>query len=165
MTFNKKKIGMTSLMILALLQFYRPAKNDSNSQPAPMSAKYAMPADIEQTFKTACFDCHSNYTVYPWYANIQPVGIWLTSHVNEGKEHLNFSDFTRRRIAIQNHKLDEMAELIENGDMPLSSYTIIHRDAILTPEKKSALLAWTHAQMDSLSAHYPADSLVLKRPK
>ena len=151
------------LVLLVLIQFYRPEKNQSNDQTQHLNTKYPVPEEVASILKTSCDDCHSNYTVYPWYAEIQPVGIWLANHVEDGKRHLNLSNFTSRKLAIQNHKFEEIVEMVEKNEMPLGSYTWIHRDAILSEEQKNLLMNWARTQMDSLKAQYPADSLVLRR--
>jgi len=115
----------------------------------------------------ACNDCHSNKTNYPWYSQIQPVAWWLNDHVTEGKEHLNFSNFTQLPIAVQNHKFEEVIEVIDENEMPLESYTYLglHPEAKLTEDQKTALKTWAREQMDLLKQTYPADSLVMKRRK
>jgi len=162
----KKYIKPTLLGLLAiflLAQFIRPAKNQSNDLLHDIAQKYPVPDSVQAILKVACNDCHSNYTVYPWYAEVQPVAVWLANHVNEGKEHLNLSNFTARKIAVQNHKFEEIIEMVREGEMPLASYTWIHRDAILSEGQKQTLINWAQTQMDSLKAQYPADSLVLRR--
>lgn len=151
------------LAIFLLTQFIRPAKNLSNDQSRHLSTQHPIPDEVEAILKTACYDCHSNYTVYPWYAEVQPVAAWLANHVKEGKSELNFSDLTTRRVAVQNHKMEEVIELVREGEMPLASYTWVHRDAILTREQKDLLINWAQSVMDTLKARYPADSLVLRR--
>lgn len=160
-----KKIGLGVLAALIILQFIRPSKNDSNENPHPMYAKYEVPEDIAYMLKVACNDCHSNLTKYPWYSNIQPIGWWLNSHVKGGKQHLNFSEFTHRRVAIQNHKFEEIIETVEEHEMPLGSYTFLglHPEAKLSDAQRKQLTSWAQTQMDSLAARYPADSLVLRR--
>ncbi len=160
---KRNKILLTIVGVVALAQLIRPSKNQSNLNPGDILAKYPASEAVTQTLKTACNDCHSNYTVYPWYAQIQPVAFWLADHIEEGKEHLNFSTFTQRRIAVQNHKFEEIVEMLEKGEMPLSSYTWIHRDAILSNTQKQGLIDWAKISMDSIKAQYPADSLILKR--
>ncbi len=83
--------------------------------------------------------------------------------MNEGKKHLNFSEFTSRKIAVQNHKFEEIIEMVKEGEMPLGSYTWTHRDAVLSAEQQQTLVNWAQSCMDSLAANYPADSLVLRR--
>lgn len=153
--------GLLALLVLA--QFYRPARNLSNDQTNHVSTKYPLPAEVESILKSACYDCHSNLTRYPWYAEVQPVASWLANHVNEGKRELNFSAFTQRKIAIQNHKFEEIMEQVKEGEMPLGSYTWVHRDAALSEQQRQTLVSWAQSNMDSLKAHYPADSLVLRR--
>ncbi len=158
-----KPVLLGLLAIFLLSQLIRPAKNQSNDQANDVSKKYPVPDSVQAILKVACNDCHSNATVYPWYAEVQPVAWWLANHVEEGKEHLNLSNFTARRVAIQNHKFEEIIEMVKEGEMPLASYTWIHRDAILTEGQKQTLINWAQTNMDSLKVQYPADSLVLRR--
>ena len=158
-----KPVLLGLLVIFLLSQFIRPAKNQSNDLTNDVSKKYPVPDSVQAILKVACNDCHSNSTVYPWYAEVQPVAWWLADHVAEGKRELNFSNFTARRVAIQNHKFEEIIEMVKEGEMPLASYTWIHRDAILSEAQKQTLIDWAQTNMDSLKAQYPADSLVLKR--
>ncbi len=162
-----KKIGIGLAALLVLIQFIRPAENNSNDQTQSIGTKYNVPKKVENILKTACYDCHSNNTTYPWYAKVQPVLWWLDHHIDEGKHEINFSAFTGRRIAIQNHKFEEIAEQVEKKEMPLPSYTNFgfHADANLTDAQRQTLIQWAKAQMDTLKANYPEDSLVLKRPQ
>lgn len=158
-----KPVLLGLLAVFLLSQFIRPAKNLSNERTNDISLKYPVPDSVQAILKVACNDCHSNATVYPWYAGVQPVASWLANHVEEGKEHLNFSNFTARRVAVQNHKFEELIEMVKASEMPLASYTWIHRDAILSEQQKETLIRWAQTNMDSLKAQYPADSLVLRR--
>ena len=98
--------------------------------------------DVLLVLKTACYDCHSNNTVYPWYNTIQPIAWWLNRHVVEGKQHLDFSDIGNYTAKKAKHKLDEVAEVLEKDEMPLFSYTIIHRNAKLNDAQKQLLINW-----------------------
>ena len=162
-----KKFLIGLLVVLVLIQFFRPEKNNSNDLTHDVSTKYKVPEEVSHILRVACNDCHSNKTNYPWYAQIQPVAWWLNDHVTEGKEHLNFSSFTQLPIAVQNHKFEEVIEVIDENEMPLESYTYLglHPEAKLTEDQKTALKTWAREQMDLLKQTYPADSLVLKRRK
>ncbi len=160
-----RKIGLTLLIILVVLQAYRPAKNDSNKTDNDISKTYAAPEDVKSILTKACYDCHSNNTVYPWYASVQPIRMFLDNHVTDGKKHMNFNEFSTYRIARQYKKLDECMEQIKEGDMPLESYTIIHKNAVLTDTEKQKLFDWCTSVRDSIKARYPADSLVLPKRK
>lgn len=163
----KNKILLGIVIVLGLIQFIHPERNLSNDQTYDISTKYVVTSEVREILKVACNDCHSNKTEYPWYANVQPVASWLAHHVEEGKDELNFSTFTKLPIAVQNHKLKETIEQVEEGEMPLPSYTYLglHKEAKLSDAQKKVLIDWAKAQMDTLKANYPADSLVLKRRK
>jgi Haem-binding domain len=160
-----KKILLGLAAVLVIIQFIRPAKNDSNDESKGVSTKYNVPTDVAAILKVACNDCHSNKTEYPWYANVQPVLWWLDHHIDEGKRELNFSTLAGRKIAIQNHKFEEIIEMVEKKEMPLPSYTNfgLHAGANLTEAQRQTLITWAKTNMDSLKAQYPADSLILKR--
>ena len=161
----RNKILFGLLAIVVVIQFFRPERNTSNDNTYHVSTVYDIPEDVAGILKVACNDCHSNMTRYPWYTNIQPVGWWLNDHVEHGKRHLNFSEFVNRRVAIQNHKFEEIIESMEDQWMPLASYTALglHADANLTTEQRQAVIDWARAQMDLLASKHPADSLVLRR--
>jgi hypothetical protein len=160
-----KKILIGLLALLIIIQFFRPERNLSNDNTASIATKYAIPDSVETILRKACYDCHSNKTEYPWYANVQPVAWWLNSHIEEGKGHLNYSSFTTRPLASQFHTFEETVEEVEEGEMPLDSYTWlgVHSDANLTDAERDALVSWAKAQMDTLKQNYPPDSLVRKR--
>jgi hypothetical protein len=139
----KKKILLGLLAVLVIIQFIKPEKNIS-ATPSVNSIHNKFPANEEtmQILKTACNDCHTNNTVYPWYANIQPVAWWLDSHVDDGKRHLNFDEFLTYKLKKQDHKLEELIESQEDHWMPLDSYTWIHKDAKLNETQRLALVNW-----------------------
>jgi len=160
-----KYAGIALLVILVLIQFYRPARNLSNDNTYAMSKTFPVPDSIETMLKASCYDCHSNNTAYPWYANIQPVSFWLDDHIHEGKEHLNFSKFSKYRVNRQYHLLQKISKEVKEDEMPLSSYTFIHTNAKLSPEQSVQLIGWADGLAVKMKAAYPADSLVYKRKK
>jgi len=159
-----KKILLILLLIFIVIQFIRPQKNiHTGSQPSAISTIYTVPANVDSILVKACKDCHSNNTRYPWYNNIQPVTWFLNNHVIEGKEELNFDEFATYKISRQYHKLEEIKKQIDKDEMPLSSYTLIHRDAVLTEADKHELISWSEGIRKQMEAKYPKDSLVRKR--
>ncbi len=160
-----KKILLGLALILVGIQFFHPEKNVSGDETYAIATKYDVPDNVKEIMSVACNDCHTNKTRYPWYSKIQPVAWMLNDHVVDGKKHLNFSSFTNRPLAYQNHKLEETAEMVEKKEMPLESYTYLglHKEANLTDDQREVLISWAHAQMDSLKANYPADSLIMKK--
>lgn len=160
-----KKVLIVLLVLFVAAQAFRPAKNNSNDTSKDISKSYVVPENVKAILAKACNDCHSNNTKYPWYAEIQPVAWWLNDHIQDGKKHLNFNEFDGYRIARQYKKLEECIDEVKDGEMPMSSYTIIHKEAKLTDDEKQALFTWCEIVRDSIKARYPADSLVIKKKK
>lgn len=162
-----KNILLFLLVVLVIIQFIHPPKNiadPSTLMANDISKVYVVPDSIHQILKTSCYDCHSNNTVYPWYSKIQPVAWWLNDHIEEGKKEINFSEFATYRIGRQYKKLDEIIKQVKEDEMPLSSYTLIHKNAILTQNQKLAISNWASAIRDTIKATNPADSLIIKTP-
>ncbi|HUZ57911.1 MAG TPA: heme-binding domain-containing protein [Hanamia sp.] len=163
-----KKILKVIIVILVIalitIQFIRPAKNQGEEMAAnQITAVQQVPEDIQQILKVSCYDCHSNTTRYPWYENIQPVAWFLNDHIVEGKKEVNFSIFVTYPVYRRYKKFKEIQKQIKDNEMPLFSYTILHRDAILNPDQKSNLITWAANAQKEMEAKYPADSLV--KPK
>jgi hypothetical protein len=156
-----KKVFLLLIVILLLCQFI-PKKNNNTGVadgPASITSVHAVPEQVVNILKTSCYDCHSNHTEYPWYSNIQPLSWWLNDHVQEGKRELNFSDFGNYSVRRQYHKLEEINEQIEDQEMPLSSYTIIHQNAKISNEQAEIMKKWVISLRDSFKLVYPEDSL------
>jgi hypothetical protein len=141
-----KKLFLGLALLFLALQFVRPAKNLSPAPgPNDITAKVAVPADVQRVFAKACYDCHSDHTRYPWYAEVQPVAWWLSSHIHDGKQHLNFSEFGAYNPKTADRKLKQIGREVNDGSMPLKSYTWIHRDAILTAAEIKLISDWADA--------------------
>jgi hypothetical protein len=160
-----KTIGWIVLIVLVIIQFIHPKKNKAGGdQPNSIAKLHPASADVDIILKKACNDCHTNNTVYPWYSKIQPVDWWLNNHIVEGKANLNFDEYTNRSLRYQYHKMEEVIEQIKEGEMPLKSYTWIHKDAILTDAEKNVLIGWADGIIKDMESKYPVDSLKRKRP-
>ncbi len=138
-----KKILLFLLAAFVIAQFFGPEKNVGSLESITAFTSDAHPSDaVMTTLKTACFDCHSNNSRYPWYNSITPVNYWMADHVKHGKGHLNFSDWENYSIKKKDHKLDEVIEMVEKKEMPLPSYTWTHGDAKLTDKQIEDLISW-----------------------
>lgn len=162
-----KKLFFILLSFFALIQVIRPTKNQSDDNTFHIKNNYTIQASTHNILNNACYDCHSNKTNYPWYAEIAPTSWLLSNHINEGKKHLNFSEFTNRPLAFQYHKLEECIELIENKEMPLASYTYLgmHKNAKLTENERKELITWATGIKMQMEEKYPKDSFIRKRRK
>ena len=147
-----KKILFIGLIIFLLMQLYQPARNISFEQniTADFTKVYNVPKNVEVIFRTSCYDCHSNNTYYPWYSYIQPARFFMESHIAAGKENLNFNEWGNYSARKQNNKLDRIAKQIKSNEMPLSSYTMIHKNATLSATQKKEVLDWISQLKDSL---------------
>jgi len=137
-----KKILLAIIVVFVLIQFIRPEKNNSKVYANDISTVMEVPAEVQEILKTSCNDCHSNLTVYPWYSEIAPVSWYLASHVNDGKKHLNFSEWTSYNKNQQSHIKKDLEEVMETNEMPLKSYLIIHNEAKLSDEQHKTLSDW-----------------------
>lgn len=138
-----KKILIGLLVVFIAIQFYRPEKNSSKEQDTVAFLQETNPPqEVRDILKNACFDCHSNNTVYPWYNNIAPVSFWLADHIEEGKSELNFSEWNTYSNEKKDHKLEEIYEETERKSMPLKEYTWTHSEAKLTDVQIDAVVKW-----------------------
>ena len=99
-------------------------------------------ARTRELAKAACFDCHSNETVWPWYSNVAPLSWRLQGHVDEGRTKLNFSEWGARE-----QETEEIVESVREGRMPPGDYLLLHPEARLSDADTQALL-------DGLSATF-----------
>lgn len=136
-----KLMGIIALGVLVVMQFIRPDRNEQGYESIQFFENETKPSEkITSILKQNCYDCHSNHTIYPWYMNIAPVSYWINHHIEEGKEHFNISDWEKYSIKKKDHKLEELLEEVEEGHMPLSSYTWLHGN--LEEEEKELLFQW-----------------------
>ena len=142
-----KKIGIGLIVVLVLMQFKRINKtNPEYNEAEDFITMTQPPAEIATLIKTACYDCHSHQAKYPWYSNVAPVSWMLEHHIEEGREHLNFSTWGKYKSEKADHKLEECAEEVEEGEMPMKSYVVMHSEAKMTDKQKAALIAWFSSQ-------------------
>lgn len=146
-----KKILVGAFVVFVLIQFMRPARNiNSQLLPSDISNLVPLPDSVKSLLHTACYDCHSNNTRYPWYANLQPMGWLLADHIKDGKAELNFDEFGSYSKRRQLSKLKAIGTSVKDGSMPIASYTWMHRDAKLSAENKASIIDWAIRTRDSL---------------
>ena len=131
------KIIIVLAILLVIIQFIPVDK----SNPAIVSEMPA-PAEIQEILQRSCYDCHSYKTIWPWYSHIAPVS-WLVAHdVKEGRENMNFSTWSQYDQRKQIKLFEEIQEVIEKGEMPLTPYLWMHPDARLDVNDQMILKAW-----------------------
>ncbi len=149
----KKKIILGIVLVLVVIQFIRPVKNEGKADTAnDITHVTELPADVKNILEVSCYDCHSDHTNHMWYENIQPLGWWIHHHISEGRQELNFSQFATYSPKRQAHKLEEIAETVEKQEMPVSSYLLVHTLAKLTDAQRQLLIKWATDSKSSLEA-------------
>lgn len=147
------KLGLLlGVIVLIGIQFLPQQRNEKNQVVvSDLFRTLPVPERIGSILKRSCYDCHSNATRYPWYAKVQPISWWLAGHIRDGKKELNFDEFGSYSWRRQQSKLAAVANSVEDGTMPLSSYTLIHQSAKLSATEKQLIISWMHSTKDSLS--------------
>ncbi len=107
------------------------------------------PTKVQKLIKNACYDCHSNETVYPKYAYVAPISWSIKDHVNEGREHLNFSVWGTYNQYLKDGILEKTIVEIQDQKMPMPAYIIYHANAKLTAEDRSLLEGYFQTLLDS----------------
>lgn len=134
------------------LQVVRPARtNPAFDQAETIYARLQVTPEVSTILDRSCQDCHSNSTRWPWYSNVVPASWFLVHHVNEGREQLNFSEWGKLDKRRADKRLEEMCEQVSEREMPMDSYTWIHRSAKLSDEDRKILCSWTQAERKRLA--------------
>lgn len=140
---KRKYILLIVTAVLLLSQLIRIDKTNPPVDPKlDFQAAAHPPAEVLSLIRGACYDCHSDEIRYPWYSNVAPVSWWLKSHINEAKEHFNFSTLGILKPEDLKWALGTAAEELRKGNMPLGSYTWMHREARLSDEQRALLAHW-----------------------
>jgi len=138
-----KKVFMLLLITFIIGQFFGPEKNEGRLLSVNAFLDETNPPEqVKLILEKTCYDCHSNATQYPWYNNITPINYWMAHHVNEGKEELNFSNWVGNSVKRKDHKFEELIEMLEEKEMPLKSYTLMHSEAKLSDTEIQAVVDW-----------------------
>ncbi len=146
-----KIVTIVGVITFGAIQFVRP----DFSNPPVIEAETIwtdpdLPPDVRAVLVRSCADCHSNETTYPWYSKITPFNWFLAGHIEEGRHELNLSIWNAYTNDKKRHKLEEVCEQVEQGLMPLPSYTWIHWDAVLTDSERTVLCRWSKAGSDQI---------------
>ncbi|GAB3921369.1 heme-binding domain-containing protein [Mucilaginibacter myungsuensis] len=147
------KLGLLlGFIVVVGIQFLPQQRNENNESAGhDLYRTLPVPERIGIILKRSCYDCHSNSTRYPWYAKVQPIRWWLDGHIRDGKKELNFDEFGNYSRRRRQSKLGAVANSVEDGTMPLSTYTLIHQSAKLSDTEKQLIISWMRNNKDSLS--------------
>ena len=139
-------LGFFGLVVGA--QLIRPARtNPPVDRSRTLEAVVFVPPQVESILQRACNDCHSDLTRWPWYSNLAPVSWLVIDHVEEGRRHVNFSEWLRRDTKdpgqYSRERFQAICRQMETGAMPLTSYLLLHRAAKVSHSDIEAICQWT----------------------
>jgi len=146
-----KIIALVLMVAFVGIQFVPTKRNQSDVVPkTDFMLVNKVPNGIKNKLQVSCYDCHSNNTTYPWYSKIQPGAWFMENHIKDGKKELNFSEWGSLSNRRKASKLRSIIKQIKNDEMPLSSYTLIHRNAILSKAEKQEIIQYITQLKNSL---------------
>ena len=138
-----KRVFVFVIILLVVMQFVKIDKQNPAVMIENDFISIEKPSDeVASLLRKACYDCHSNNTEYPWYTNVAPISFWIKHHIDEAREHVNFSEWGTYKKSRQKHKMHECYEEVEEGEMPLKTYTLMHSEAKLSKEERAKLEHW-----------------------
>ena len=137
--------------VFALLQFTNPPRTNPPVAPGhDLMATNAPPAEIAALMHSACYDCHSYETKWPWYSHVAPVSWLVANDVTRGRERLNFSEWPRALPERAAKRLERISEEVDYQDMPPAKYTVLHPEARLTADQRRQIIHWADQEATRL---------------
>ncbi|HWD92086.1 MAG TPA: heme-binding domain-containing protein [Verrucomicrobiae bacterium] len=148
-----KWTGISAVAAFGLLQLTNVARINPPVLPGhDLLSTNAPPLQITAMLRSACYDCHSYETRWPWYGHVAPVSWWLDGHVRDARDRLNFSEWPHGDNQREAKRWNRISDTVRDGDMPLPSYTRIHKTARLTDEQRNQLADWAEQEAARLKA-------------
>ena len=151
----KKKLKWIVLGVVAIFALLQLANPDRTNPPVvPGHDLFSVsppPAKVATLLRTACFDCHSQETRWPWYSRVAPMAWLVANDVKDGRAKLNFSDWPVTDPAKAARKFGNISDVVDSAEMPPKKYTLIHGDAELSDDQRKAIVDWAEAQSDALN--------------
>jgi hypothetical protein len=142
-----KWAGGFVVVAFAALQIANPPHQNPPVAPGHDAlASNAPPSTIVTMLHNSCYDCHSFETRWPWYSYVAPVSWLVAKDIRAARAGLNFSEWPWDEPSRSRKRWRHIAEAVENGEMPLGNYTLMHREAILTDQQKKELVEWARVQ-------------------
>ena len=144
---NKRNILIGLVVLLIIMQFFPIDKtNPPVDQAKDFLTMENAPVEVAQLFKTACYDCHSDETKYPWYTSVAPISWFIKGHIDEGHKHLGFSTWGDYDAKQKAHKMEEIIEMVDGKEMPMLTYWMIHWDAKISVEQRKQMTDWVRTK-------------------
>lgn len=136
---------MSGVVAAVAIQIIRPARTNPPEEPG-RSIHAVAPVDpvVANLLSRSCSDCHSNSTSWPWYSGLAPVSWLVVSDVNRGRRAMNLSDWADYSTSQRSELLHQVCTEAASGEMPQSTYRLIHRSARLSEADRQNLCSWAY---------------------
>jgi hypothetical protein len=139
-----KFVVLAFVILLAGSQFIQPDRSNPPINPAATFEAVAKPsAELTAVVSRACYNCHSNNTIWPWYSRIAPVSWLVADDVKGGRAHLNFSEWGLLGPDVAQRRLQDVCDEVRAGDMPLWQYRLMRPEARLSAQDVKVLCSTT----------------------
>ena len=144
---------LAALGVFLLIQFLPSGRSNPPVDPArTIERTLTVPSEVKTILDRSCHNCHSNDTVWPWYAHVAPVSWLMVGDVNAAREDMNLSEWGDANADAQRDTLLEVCRQVKKAAMPLSSYTLLHREAALSAADVTTLCNWSEQARKDLKA-------------
>jgi len=148
-----KVVAILLVVLVVGIQAIRPARtNPPIDESQTINAKTQITPEVASIFDRSCRDYQTNKTVWPWYTNVAPLSWWLSNHVSDGRRSLNMSEWGQLPNDRQERKLLQICDEVQDGVMPLSSYTPMHPAAKLSDQDKKTVCEWTEKERERMGS-------------
>jgi hypothetical protein len=148
---KKKTIWISLVVIFIVIQLIPSGRPDViKDNPNDLIRNVQVPEKVQQMLRAACYDCHSNESIYPWYAYVAPVSFLVSRDIRVGREELNFSDWKTFDKIEQAKLLDKITEEVDEGEMPMAIYPPLHPEAKLSADDRQRIIDWADSLAESL---------------
>jgi len=128
-----------------------------NMSNLPITSDIKAPNDVKKILRESCYDCHSNETIWYWYTDYAPISWLITHDVNEGREYLNFSTWDKYSVSEKKELLTDSIETIQEGEMPMKIYEIMHPDSKINKEELNTLITWINKEYGKIEYNEDED--------
>lgn len=148
---KKKKVWIALLVIFIIIQLIPSGRPEViKDNPKDLLANNEVPERVANMLRAACYDCHSNQSIYPWYAYVAPVSFLVNRDIRLGREELNFSDWEDFDKIEKAKLLVAIIDAVEAEEMPMAIYPPLHPEAKLSTEDREFIMAWADSFAESL---------------
>jgi len=138
-----------TVVVFALIQLIPVDRDNPTTDP---SSEIILQGEVKLIIQTACYDCHSHNTTWPWYSNVAPVS-WLVSYdVHQARDEMNFSQWNSYSAKKMDRKFREIVEEVEEEEMPLPIYLITHSEADLDESQRAILINWARSNSETVES-------------